>query len=134
MKTSLVFASVILVGSTAMAAQAPKSAAKTTAPKTSATKPAPAAHATGVIEKFDAATKTLTVKHDGKSMQFVLADSASLMMGKEKIDAAMLASHAGSQARIEYTTSGSSKLADKVEVAAMKSAKPAGKSEGTKKK
>lgn len=127
MRTSLIAASVVLMGATAMAATVPQ-AAKAAA-KPAATHAMVKAHATGVVEKFDAATKTLTVKHDGKDMQFVIGDTASLLRGKDKVDAAALGSATGQMAKIEYTTMSGTKTADKVELPAAKSvaAKPAPK-------
>ena len=76
MRTSLIAASVLLVGATAMAA--PQAGTKAPA-KPAAAKPAAmkTAHAAGTVEKFDAATHTLTVKEKGKEMQFVIGDSAT---------------------------------------------------------
>lgn len=126
MRTSLIAASVVLMGATAMAATAPQ--AKATA-KPAATHAMVKAHATGVVEKFDATTQTLTVKHEGKDMQFVIGDSASLLRGKDKVDAAALGSATGQMAKIEYTMMSGTKTADKVELppAKMTAAKPAPK-------
>lgn len=126
MRTSLLAACVLLVGATAMAApvQTAKPAAKP-APAKAAPAAPKAAHASGTVEKFDAATKTLTVKHEGKEMHFVVADSTSLMRGKDKIDAAALATSTGSIAKIEYMVSGTTMTADKIELSAAMAAKPA---------
>ncbi|MEO8679415.1 MAG: hypothetical protein ABI665_10235 [Vicinamibacterales bacterium] len=126
MRTSLIAASVVLIGATAMAAPATQAGTKPAAKPAATHAMAKAAHATGTVEKFDAATKTLTVKHDGKDMQFVIADTASLLRGKEKIDTAALGTATGQMAKIEYTTMGATKTAERVELSAA-AAKPAAK-------
>lgn len=65
--------------------------------------------------------RTLTIKHDGKEMQFVVADTANVMKGKDKAD---LVSATGMEAKVEYMVSGSTKTADKVELSAAKGAAP----------
>lgn len=130
MRTSLFAACALLIGATAMAApQATKPATKPAATKPAAAKPAAmkSEHAAGTVEKFDAATKTLTVKEKGKEVAFVLDDKTSVMKGKEKADAAALV--AGSMVKIEYMAMGTTKTAEKIEVsapaaAAAKTAKP----------
>jgi phage baseplate assembly protein gpV len=126
MRTSLIAASVLLVGATAMAATqaGTKAPAKPAAAKPAAMK---TAHAAGTVEKFDAATHTLTVKEKGKEMQFVIGDSATLMRGKDKIDAAALSSATGSMVKVEYIVMGATKTAEKVELSAPAAAKPAAK-------
>jgi len=82
-------------------------------------KNAPAgAHFTGTIEKYDAATKTLTVKHDGKDTTFQINDKSEVMNGKSKADPSALAASAGHTAKIEYMMSGTTRVAEKIEVAA----------------
>ena len=128
MKTSVLAASILLIGATAMAAPAVQTK------KAPAAKPAAAAkmttsHATGKVEKYDAATKTLTIKHDGKDLMFTVADTATVMKGKEKAD---LSTATGMEARVEYMVSGSTKTADKIELTAAKAA-PAKTTKPTKK-
>ena len=125
MKTSVIAASILLIGATAFAAPAAQTK-KAPAAKPAATAKMTMSHATGVVEKYDAATKTLTIKHDGKEQMFTVADTASVMKGKEKAD---LATATGMEAKIEYMTSGTTKTADKIELSAAKTAtaKPAAK-------
>jgi hypothetical protein len=123
MKTSVLAASILLIGATAIAA--PVQTKKAPAAKPAATAKMTTAHASGVVEKYDATTKTLTIKHDGKDLQFTVADTASVMKGKEKAD---LATATGMEAKIEYMVSGTAKTADKIELSAAKAAaKPAAK-------
>ena len=82
-------------------------------------KNAPAsAHMTGTIEKYDPATKTLTVKHDGKDTTFQINDKSEVMNGKSKADPSALAASTGHTAKIEYMMSGTTRVAEKIEVAA----------------
>jgi len=118
MKTSVIAASILLIGATAMAAPATQTK-KASAAKPAATAKMTMSHASGVVEKYDAATKTLTIKHDGKEQTFTVADTASVMKGKEKAD---LATATGMEAKIEYMTSGTTKTADKIELSAAKTA------------
>jgi hypothetical protein len=85
------------------------------------------AWASGSIEKYDAATKTLTLKHDGKETNFVLADSTHVMKGKEMLSPSALMS--GQHAKVEYTVAGANKEARVIEVSEAKAAatKPAAK-------
>ena len=106
MRTSLIAACVVLIGATAMAASQ--------AGTKPAAKPVAAQHAAGTIEKFDAATHTLTIKVKGMEESFVIGDKTSLMKGKEKVDAAALV--AGSMVKIEYMAVGTTKTAEKIEV------------------
>ena len=47
------------------------------------------AHMNGKVEKYDSASRTLTVKHDGnKETTFQLTDNAQVMAGKAKTDPA----------------------------------------------
>ncbi len=113
MRTSLIAACVVLIGATAMAASqaGTKPAAKPVAAQHAAMK---SEHAAGTIEKFDAATHTLTIKVKGMEESFVIGDKTSLMKGKEKVDAAALV--AGSMVKIEYMAVGTTKTAEKIEV------------------
>jgi hypothetical protein len=104
MKKLLVLVCTLAIGTAAFAAPA---------------KGAPAsAHFTGTIEKYDTATKTLTVKHDGKDTTFQINDKSQVMNGKSKADPSALAASAGHTVRIDYMMEGATKVAEKVEVAA----------------
>ena len=76
------------------------------------------AHFTGTIEKYDTATKTLTVKHDGKDTIFQINDKSQVMNGKSKADASALAASTGQSVKIEYMLEGSTKVAEKIDVTA----------------
>ncbi len=68
----------------------------------------------GVVEKFDAATKTLTVKNKDKQGVFVLNDQSQIVSGSAKADATAFAS--GKKVKIEFVMDGATKIAQKVEV------------------
>jgi Cu/Ag efflux protein CusF len=68
----------------------------------------------GIIEKYDAATKTLTVKHGDKQGDFVITDASEVMQAGKKADAAALA--AGQKVEVEFSMDGAKKLALKVKV------------------
>ena len=76
------------------------------------------AHFTGTIEKYDPATKTLTVKHDGKETTFQINDKSEVMNGKSKADASALAASSGHAVKIDYMMEGTTKVAGKIDVAA----------------
>jgi hypothetical protein len=107
MKKLLILACTLAIGTAAFAA-----------PAKSPTK----AHFTGTIEKYDTAAKTLTVKHDGKDTTFVLGDQAQVMKGTQKADASSLAASTGQSVKVEYVMDGASRVADKIEVAAVHAA------------
>jgi hypothetical protein len=76
------------------------------------------AHMSGTIAKYDAATRTLTLRHDKtKETTFEINDQSAVMKGKSKADASSLAASTGQTATIEYVMDGSNRLAQKVEVA-----------------
>ena len=77
-------------------------------------KNAPSANYSGVIEKYDAATKTLTVKKKDKQGEFVINDSSEVTQNKAKADASALV--AGQKVDVEFVMDGSKKVAQKVKV------------------
>jgi hypothetical protein len=68
----------------------------------------------GVIGKYDAATKTLTVKQKDKEGVFVLNDQSEILSGKAKADASAIAE--GKKVKVEFVMDGATKVAQKVEV------------------
>ena len=78
----------------------------------------PSAHFTGTIEKYDPATKTLTVKHDGKDTIFQINDKSQVMNGKSKADPSALAASSGQAVKVEYMMDGATKVAEKIDVTA----------------
>jgi len=104
MKTLLILVCTLAIGTAAFAA-----------PAKGAT---PSAHLSGTIEKYDTATGTLTVRHDGKDTAFQVNDKSEVMNGKSKADASALAASAGHAVKLEYMMDGSTKVAEKIDVAA----------------
>jgi hypothetical protein len=76
------------------------------------------AHFTGTIEKYDPASRTLTVKHDGKDTTFQITDKSEVMNGKSKADASALAASSGHAVKVEYMMDGATRVAEKIDVAA----------------
>ena len=97
MKKLLVIAFALAVGSTAFA-QNGKISAKYS----------------GIIEKYDAATRTLTVKRNDKQGEFVITDTAEVTQNKAKADVSALA--AGQKVEVEFVMDGATKVAQKVKV------------------
>jgi Cu/Ag efflux protein CusF len=77
-------------------------------------KNAPTANYSGVIEKYDAATKTLTVKRKDKQGEFVITDASVVELNKAKADASALT--AGQKVDVEFAMDGPKKVAQKVKV------------------
>jgi len=77
-------------------------------------KNAPTAKYDGIIEKYDASTKTLTVKRKDKQGEFVISDASVITSSKGKADASALA--VGSKVDIEFAMDGPKKMAQKVKV------------------
>ena len=101
----------ILVCTLAVSAAAFAAPAKSTKPAVS--------HISGTISSYDAATRTLTLRHDkDKETTFQINDQSAVMKGKSKADASSLATSTGQPATIEYVMDGSNRIAEKVDVAA----------------
>ena len=77
-------------------------------------KNAPKASYSGVIEKYDAATKTLTVKRKDKQGEFIITDSSEVLQNKAKADASALT--VGQRVDIEFVMDGPNKMVQKVKV------------------
>ena len=77
-------------------------------------KNAPKASYSGVIEKYDAATKTLTVKRKDKQGEFVINDTSEVLQNKAKADLSALT--AGHKVEVEFVMDGPKKVAQKVKV------------------
>jgi hypothetical protein len=118
MRLSILGMCVLLAGSTAFAA--PQAAAPKSQMQKASTDKAKMMWASGSIEKYDAATKTLTVKEGAKDVTFVLTDQTHVMKGKEMLSPSALAS--GQHAKIEYAVAGANKEAHVIEVSEAKTA------------
>jgi phage baseplate assembly protein gpV len=84
------------------------------------------ANYSGVVEKYDAATKTLTVQRSDKHGEFVISETSEVLDGKTKADASALT--VGRKVDVEFVMDGAKKIAQKVKVsgaAATKSHYPA---------
>jgi hypothetical protein len=72
------------------------------------------ANYSGVVEKYDAASKTLTIKKGDKQGEFVLTDTSEVTKDKTKADASAIAS--GQKADVEFWLEGSKKMIKKLKV------------------
>jgi Cu/Ag efflux protein CusF len=124
MKASVLTACLLVAGAafvtTSAAQAAPQKAKPATTTATTAhaekasTAAAKAAWASGAVEKFDQASRTLVLKHDGKESTYVLAENASVMNGKQKAALTDLAS--GKNVKVEYTVANGANTASLVEL------------------
>jgi hypothetical protein len=78
---------------------------------------APEAWASGSLDRFDPSTQSVVVKQGTHEMTFVLAADAHLTQGKKSVTPAELGSEVGHTVKVRYTTSGTQRIADRVEVA-----------------
>jgi Cu/Ag efflux protein CusF len=99
MKRLLMLACALAIATSAFAGQA---------------KNAPTADYSGIIEKYDAATKTLTVKRKDKQGEFVITDASVVELNKAKADAAALTP--GQKVEVVFVMDGAKKIAQKVKV------------------
>ena len=74
----------------------------------------PTANYSGIVEKYDTATKTLTIKKGDRQGEFVLTDTSEVTKDKAKADASAIA--AGQKADVEFWLEGSKKMVKKLKV------------------
>jgi hypothetical protein len=72
------------------------------------------ANYSGVVEKYDAATKTLVIKKKDKTGEFVLTDTSEVLKDKTKADVASIT--AGQKADVEFWLEGSKKMVKTLKV------------------
>ena len=75
----------------------------------------------GIVEKYDAATKILTVKKKDRQGEFVITDQSAVELNKAKAD--ISAAAAGQKVEVEFVMDGAKKVAQKVKVGAAASSK-----------
>ena len=68
----------------------------------------------GIIEKYDAATKVLTVKRKDKQGEFVITDTSEILLNKTKAETSAFT--AGQKVEVEFIMDGAKKVAQKVKV------------------
>ena len=68
----------------------------------------------GIIEKYDASTKTLIVKRGDKQGEFVITDTSEVLQGKAKADTSAFT--AGQKVNVEFVLDGPTKLIIKAKV------------------
>ena len=72
------------------------------------------ANYSGIVEKYDAATKTLVIKRKDKQGEFVITDTSEVLQGKTKADPTAFA--AGQKVDVEFVMDGAKKLIVKAKV------------------
>ena len=72
------------------------------------------ANYSGIVEKYDAATKTITVKRKDKQGEFVITDASVVELNKAKADASALTP--GQKVEVVFALDGAKKIAQKVKV------------------
>jgi hypothetical protein len=84
------------------------------------------AWAAGQLERVDPATKAVVVKQGSHEMTFTLKSDAHVMQGKKTLQASDLTSDVGHYVKVRYRMDGTTRVADRIEVAAAPAAtKPA---------
>lgn len=68
----------------------------------------PTSNYSGVVESYDAATKTLTVKKKDKQGEFVMAEASEVLDNKTKADASALT--AGRKVDVQFFMDGAKKV------------------------
>jgi hypothetical protein len=119
----------VLTGGLAVLALTTSAFAQSATPKpakatSTASKPAAAASARGTLTAVDTTANTITLKSGKKELTFSLDHAAVIHEGSKSITITDLASHKGHEAKVRYSESGGTKMAQSVMVAATKS-KPA---------
>ncbi len=80
----------------------------------------------GTLEKYDAATRQLTVSLGKTSMPFQITGDATIRQGSHRLRAAELAAHRGVRVKLRYTEAAGQRRADWIMLApAPRPAKPA---------
>ena len=72
------------------------------------------ANYSGIVEKYDAATKTLTIKKKDKQGEFVITDESAVELNKAKADISAVAP--GQKVEVEFVMDGAKKVAQKVKL------------------
>ena len=70
----------------------------------------------GIVEKYDAASKTLTVKKKDKQGEFIITEESAVELNKAKADASAFV--AGQKVNVEFVMDGAKKVAQKVKLTA----------------
>lgn len=68
----------------------------------------------GIVDKYDAATKTLTIKKKDKQGEFVITDASEVLNNNAKADASAIAP--GQKAEVKFWLDGSKKIVQRVKV------------------
>lgn len=82
----------------------------------------PKGNYSGIVEKYDATTKTLTVvRKDKRQGEFVIADTSEVLDGKTKADASALS--VGRKVDLKFTMDGAKKVIHTVKISGVATTK-----------
>jgi hypothetical protein len=110
-------------GGTGTSTGSTQTSTKSTTHKSTKSSASASHSATGTIEKFDAASNTLTVKTATGDENFTLGTSAKLNHGSKVIKAEDLGSMNGDKVKVHYTEANGTKTATSVMVSSASTAK-----------
>jgi hypothetical protein len=68
----------------------------------------------GIVDKYDAATKTLIIKKKDKQGEFVITDASEVLNNNAKADASAIA--VGQKAEVKFWMDGSKKVIQKLKI------------------
>ncbi len=74
----------------------------------------PKASYDGIVEKYDASTKTLMVKRKDKQGEFIITDTSEVLDAGKKADASALT--VGRKVDLDFTMDGAKKMVQKIKV------------------
>lgn len=70
----------------------------------------------GIIEKYDAASRTLSLSTSSGTVQFSIASTTRIRRGWQKVDESELTSFAGDHATVRYTESSGNRVVESIHV------------------
>ena len=70
----------------------------------------------GIIEKYDAASRTLSLSTSSGAVQFSVASTTRIRRGWHKVDASELQNLAGDRATVRYTESNGNRIVESIHV------------------
>jgi hypothetical protein len=70
----------------------------------------------GIIEKYDAASRTLSLSTSSGAVQFAVASTTRIRRGWHKVDASELQNLAGDHATVRYTESSGNRIVESIHV------------------
>jgi hypothetical protein len=117
-RNSLVAALVALAMAVTVSA-APVQATKSTAKTTTKTTTKSTAHSvTGTLEKYDAASNTITLQSGANTETLTVGSDTAIRMGASRMSLADLSGHTGQKVKVRYTEANGQRTAQSVQLEA----------------